>query len=276
MNRPFLHLILLSTAIACLACSGLETNLQDVEVSYRETARQNYDAGDRAFNTKQFNQAVKFFEHVKNKFPYSKYAVLADLRVADAHFAREKWLEAADSYRLFTRFHPRHEKVPYATYRVALSYNNDIADDVFLLPPPQEMDQTAAKDAIRAFDDFIKRYPNDENVEEAIKIRTEARTKLAKHDVYAAEFYLKREKWRGAAWRYEYIAQNFADTPLAASSLMTAATLYLDKLSEADKAKPLLTMIVEKYPESEQAGQAKERLSQLTKASSEKAADKKG
>jgi len=81
MNRPFLHLIFIFLAIACLACSGLETNLQDVEVSYRETARQNYDAGDRAFKTKQFNQAVKFFEHVKNKFPYSKYAVLADLRV---------------------------------------------------------------------------------------------------------------------------------------------------------------------------------------------------
>ena len=100
---------------------------------------------------------------------------------------------------------------------------------------------------------------------------------MAKHDVYAAEFYLKREKWRGAAWRYEYIAQNFADTPLAASSLMTAATLYLDKLAEADKAKPLLTKIVETYPDSEQAGQAQERLSQLTKESAEKrAVDKKG
>ena len=31
------------------------------------------------FKSERFNEAVKYFELVKNKFPYSKYAVLAEL-----------------------------------------------------------------------------------------------------------------------------------------------------------------------------------------------------
>ena len=75
------------------------------------------------------------------------------------------------------------------------------------------------EDAIRAFDGYLQRFPDGEFVEKAKEKRIEARSGLAQHDLYAAEFYEEREKWRGAAWRYERVAAEFADTPLAPDAI---------------------------------------------------------
>jgi outer membrane protein assembly factor BamD len=258
-------------------CSAFETNLQDTEVEYSETARKNYEMGQEAMEDETYNEAIKFFEYVKNKYPYSKYAVLADLRVADAHFAREKWLEAADAYRLFVRFHPSNENVPLASYRIALSYYNETSKEAFAdipvlreivdfinpFPPARERDQTATQDAIKAFDEYLKRFPDHENVEEAKELRIKARTRLADHDLYAAEFYAERSKWTGAMWRYQKIADDFGDTPLAAASLLTAGEIAEEELDDLDQARSYYQRIIDEYPEAPEADGARSALARL-------------
>jgi outer membrane protein assembly factor BamD len=242
------------------ACKSFETNLQDTEVAYQETARQNFDEGEKAMNDGRYAEAVKYFDHTKNKYPYSKYAVLAELRTADAHFAREKWLEAADAYRIFIRFHPRHEKVPYATFRIALSYSKEIDEDVWWFPTAIEKDQSAARDAIKAFDEYLARFPDDENAAEARKLRTEARGRLAEADLYAAGFYEKREKWQGALWRYERVANELGDTPKAPYALLRAAQIADDKLDDDAEATRLYEQLVREHPASAEAADAKSAL----------------
>lgn len=253
----------LAVPLALGACSAFETNLQDTSVSYQDTARQNFEEGEKAFTDESYPEAIKFFEHVKNKFPYSKYASLADLRMADAHFEREKWLEAADAYRMFVRFHPRHEKVAYATYRVAKAYYEAMSDDFFLFPPTREMDQTSTRDAIAAFDEYLSRFPDGEHVKEAGELRTLARTRLAEHDVYAAEFYEQRKKWQGAAWRYERVANEFQDTGLAPDALLKAADIHAERLDEKAEAKILYERLLKEHPKSEAAQEAKARMTSL-------------
>jgi len=273
-------------------CKAFETNLQDTEVDYLATARQNFEAAEAAFEKGEFNDAIKFFEYVKNKYPYSKYAELADLRIADAHFEREEWLESADAYRMFIRFHPRHEKVPYATYRVALSfykkvakkpfaegmfadvpYLPEIAESVSPFPPTRERDQSATSDAIRAFDDYINRYPDDENVEAAKAYRTEARMALAEHDLYAAGFNEQFKKWQGAIWRYQYIADTFGDTPLAPEALLKAGTLAEEKLEDREQAIAYYERLMKDYPDASEAATAKARLESMPPPASEEKAD---
>ena len=67
-----------------------------------------------------FWRAISYFTFVKNRFPFSRYATLAELRIADAFFAQDKFADAADAYKLFIRFHPNHPEVTdgYAAYRV--------------------------------------------------------------------------------------------------------------------------------------------------------------
>lgn len=254
-------------AVACSAsCAAFETNLQDTDVDYQQTAKANFEQGEKAFGDGRFAEAVKFFEHTKNKFPYSKFAVQAELRTADAHFAREKWLEAADAYKIFCRFHPRDDKVAYATYRVALAYAKEIDQDVWWMPSAVERDQSAARDAIRAFDEYLARFPDDGNAVEAKKLRTDARARLADNDLYAARFYEDRAKWKGAMWRYQRVADEYGDTPRAAAALLRAAQIADDRLADAATAQQLYERLVREHPGAPEADDAKRALAARTKA----------
>lgn len=271
-STPAPQRALVCTVVAFLlvggGCSAFETNLQDTEVSYQATARQNFESGEEAFGGGRYNEAIKFFEHVRNKFPYSKYAVLADLRTADAHYEREKWLEAADAYRLFIRFHPRHEAVPHATWRIAHSFHKEMQKGFFLLPAAYETDLSSTNDAIRAFDDYLTRYPGGEHAEEARRLRTEARTRLAEHDMYAASFYQRREKWQGAVWRYEHVAEAFPDTPRAPTALLEAGRICADQLGREADARAYFARIVKDFPASPEVEEAVVRLQALEAAAS--------
>ena len=261
----------LATVAASLqgaACTALETNLQDTEVDQKDTARQNFEAAEAAFTGRRFNEAVKYFELVKNKFPYSKYAVLAELRMADTHFEREKWLEAADAYRIFVRFHPRHEEVAYATYRVAVSHGRAIENNVAWLPfvDAKEKDQSSAKDTIRACDDFITRFADDARAAEIRELRTTARGRLAEVDVYAARFYEERERWQGAVWRYQRVGEEFADTDKAAPALLKAAMLAEERLKDWPQATALYERLLRDHPDATEAPAATEALARLKAA----------
>src|SRR5690606_22860260 len=70
--------------------------------------------------------AIEKLHAIKNKHPYSKEAVEAQLRVADVYFLQDSFTEAAATYEAFRDLHPKHVKIGYATYRVGLSYFMDI------------------------------------------------------------------------------------------------------------------------------------------------------
>jgi outer membrane protein assembly factor BamD len=268
----FSSVALVALAIASggglIACAAFETNLQDTEVDQKDTARQNFESAESAFEGRRFNEAVKYFELVKNKFPYSKFAVLSELRMADTHFEREKWLEAADAYRIFVRFHPRHEQVAYATYRVAVSHSRAIEENVAWLPfvDAREKDQSSAKDTIRACDDFLTRFPEDERAAEVRALRTTARSRLADVDLYAARFYEDRQRWQGAVWRYQRVGEEFADTPQAAPALFRAGLLADQRLEDAPQARALYERVMREHPNAEEAALAKTALSKLPAA----------
>lgn len=254
-----------ASLFSLLSCKGFETNVQDTSVDQKETARQNFESAEAAFTGERWSEAVKYFELVKNKFPYSKYAVLADLRLADTHFEREKWLEAADGYRIFIRFHPRHDQVAYATFRVAQSHARAIENNVSWLPFVQakEKDQAAAKDTIRACDEFLTRFPGDNNVVEAKKMRTEARGRLADVDLYAADFYRQREKWQGALWRFQKVADEYPDTARAPWALLQAGSIAQEKLKDAEQARALFEQLVREHPDALERKDATEALTRL-------------
>src|SRR5947208_14117858 len=113
----------LSIAIGC-ATSDEESK----PVTYSLTAKQNYEKGLAELKDENYPEAQKYFQFVKQKYPFSKFAVLAELAIADTQFARGNYTEAVDSYKAFIRLHPTHEKVEngYAAYRVGQCYFKDM------------------------------------------------------------------------------------------------------------------------------------------------------
>src|SRR6185436_16994166 len=142
-------------------------------VEYSVSAKQNYDKGMKSLGDDEWVEAAKYFTFVKARFPYSKFAVLSDLRIADAAFGAASYLEAIDGYKQFIKFHPTHEMVEngYAAFRIGEAYYKMLPDDWFLVPPSFEKDQTATQDAMRELSSFLKKYPRSSFRPRAEKMR---------------------------------------------------------------------------------------------------------
>lgn len=232
------------------SCATFQSSKDGVSVSYLDTVKQNYEEGEKRLTDKSYDEALAYFEHVRSKYPYSKYAALSDLKIGDTYFAQEKWLEAADAYDFYIRFHPQHEQNAYAWFQVAKSYYNALPSEFFIFPHGYVKDQFATKEAIEALDRYLAEYPNHEKRDEAQKMRTDLRSKLALRDLHVAKFYAQKKKWNGALSRYDRIVKLYADTPCAPEALYEAALIAERKLSDPEKAAALREQLKSDYPES--------------------------
>jgi len=70
------------------ACGGKSGGAVDYSVS----AQKNYERGLKELQDRDWLSASKYFTFIKSRFPYSKYAVLAELRLGDAQFGAEQYL----------------------------------------------------------------------------------------------------------------------------------------------------------------------------------------
>jgi len=68
--------------IALLVCSGCAWFGTKSEKSAQELASD----GMEAFNNGKYTKAIESFEKLKDWYPFSKFAILAELKIADAHY----------------------------------------------------------------------------------------------------------------------------------------------------------------------------------------------
>jgi outer membrane protein assembly factor BamD len=255
--RPISRFASCWTLTALLAGAGVGCGFNADEtkpITYSLTAKQNYEKGMAALKDESFPEALRYFQFVKSKFPFSKYAVMAELAIADTYFARATYTEAAEAYKSFIRLHPTHEKVEngYAHYKVAESYYKDMPDDVFILPPSYEKDQAAVGDALREVDEFLKRYPDSPYVKDGQKVKREVLGRLVDHEVYVARFYLDHDHPKAAARRLEAAVSQYPGSGREPGLLFALGQTYLS-LKDVPRAKEAFSRVVEEYKETDEA-----------------------
>jgi outer membrane protein assembly factor BamD len=74
--------------------------------------------GMDAYENGNYGKAIDKFQRLKDYYPFSKYAILAELKIADAHYQREEYEEAIFAYENFENLHPRNEATPYVIYQI--------------------------------------------------------------------------------------------------------------------------------------------------------------
>lgn len=260
MLRPFVLLFALVVSAAPAGCGG-SAREGGGHVEYSVSAKQNYDKGMKSLEDEDWIEAAKYFAFVKARFPYSKYAILSDLRMADAAFGAEAYIEAIDSYKQFIKFHPTHEMVTngYAAFRIGEAYYRMLPDDWFLVPPSYEKDQSATIDALRELTLFIKQYPESRFIERAEKMRVECARALAAHEWYVATFYWDRDKPMGTVLRLRTLLRRYPGVGYDERALWLLGKAYV-AVGRADDAKKTWKRLVQKYPNHRYATEAKREL----------------
>jgi len=256
---------LLFVALPWSSCVSSKKSLKEQKSSYLESVKLNYDAGIEALKKEDYDKAIGYFQFVRSKYPFSQYASLSDLKIADAKFAQKKWLDAAASYQVFIRLHPRHEEVAYATYRVGVSYFHAIPSDFFLLPKVTSRDQSFTKEALSAIERFIVQFPASPYIEDALDKQKLLFSYLAQHNEFIAAYYARRGRYLAAVDRYLLVEELYPETNESAGALYKAAGILEDDLKNTEEAIGLYTKIVQEKLSSIYAAKAQAQLDRLLK-----------
>lgn len=256
LPRSILLLSLLAGAAGCGA------NQTPRALSYGENARRSYENAHRAFQDRDCLTADPLFRRIRREYPYSRYAALAELRIADCHLLQNQFTEAIRAYRSFVRHRPAHADVHYASFKIAESYYRQIPSEFFLSPPPWERDQSPTRQALRELRRFILDYADSEYVDEAREMVRAALTQLARHELYVAEFYLGRDRPRAAVGRLRHLLAVYEGSGVEPQALLLLGRVYLH-MREVRDARRTFEELVERFPESGYAEQARSFLRQF-------------
>mgnify|MGYP003956148463 CR=1 FL=1 len=241
------RLVFLMTAAVCVAVVGCAGKQKPAPDDYSGQARYAYEEGVEAYEASEYIEALKRLNFVRTKFPYSKYAALATLRVADTYFAQESMPDAIEAYRRFVQLYPTHPDVPYAQYRVGLCYYDQLPGDWFFMPPAYEKDLASTEQAELALKKFLELHPNSQYADDTREKLDIVRDRLAEHEFYVASFYLKRNQPRAAASRFQTLRTRFPGGSFEQRSMFLMGKCFL-LLKDVPKAVSIWEELIVKYP----------------------------
>jgi outer membrane protein assembly factor BamD len=190
-------LIFLWLAVGTAGCACLTGSKQV------ESAEELAEKGMESFEEEDYSDALKAFNTLKERYPYSRYAILAELKVADAHFYRKEYPEAIGAYEDFVQLHPKNEAIPYVKYQIGICYYEQMLS--------KDRDQTPTRLAILSFERLLKEHYDSAYASEATKKINDCRKLLAEHELYVGRFYYKSKQYSAALGRFEGVLTGYMD-----------------------------------------------------------------
>ncbi len=189
-----------------------------------------------------YEESIRRYTDVKNRFPYSSYATKAELAIADVYYKQESFLESQLAYQNFRELHPTATNIDYVVFKIGMSFYSQ-------LPNTIDRDLSSAHSAISTFEELLRKYPQSAHAVEAKENQNKAYQMLAEKEKYIADFYFKRGNFESALTRYENLLKKYSGQGFEANSLLKAG-LAAKKLGQDKKAKDLYLVLKERFPES--------------------------
>lgn len=198
-------------AVLCMLASLFVVACAGRDAVVEKPADELIDDGLRQFEKGNYQKAIEAFEQLKDWYPFSKFASVAELKIADSHFYLDQYADAVFAYEEFEKLHPRNEAVPYVIYQVGMSYYRQL-DSV-------DRDQTPAKNALAAFDRLIRQYPQDPYAHLAQGYADKCVESLAGHEFYVGVYYYRTEHYQAALQRFKGIIERYSDAGIHTKAL---------------------------------------------------------
>ncbi|MFC1883347.1 outer membrane protein assembly factor BamD [Thermodesulfobacteriota bacterium] len=155
------------------------------------------------FDDGEFEEAKKAYQKVKDRYPYSEFALEAELKMADSLYEDELYEEAYDAYDDFEKLHPKNKEIPYVIYKKGMCH--------FVQVTTIDRDQSHTLKAKEEFERLVKRYPRNEYASSARKKIRKCYINMAEYELYIGHYYYRRGKYRAAMERYRYLIENYPD-----------------------------------------------------------------
>ena len=235
----FIFLLILSS------CSSNE-EIPDERLVEKEL----YDQAQSRLKNGSFSTAIMSLETLEARFPFGRYAEQAQAELIYAYYMNSQFEASQSAAERFINLHPRHSHTGYAFYMKGLAA---FTDDSGLFSRYFQSD-LAKREVIMAqtsFDelsDFISRYPNSKYVPHAKQRMIYLRNLLAEHEIYVADFYMKRGAYLAAIGRAKYVIEHLPNTPQTPYALSVLVEAY-EMLEYEELRKTSLNILEANYPD---------------------------
>lgn len=214
-------------------------------LTYTEDARAAYNEALEQFKQRNWEDARALFGEVRKLFAYSRYARLAELRLADIDFEQSKFSDAVAAYRDYVQNHRTDPNVEYARYRISKSLFNDI-EDSFILPPAEERDQATTAEAYRDIRNFLSDYPQSRYYPDVKYMHDVVRQRLVRHELYVARFYLREEQFDATVARIDHALSKYPGSGLDAEALVLKGETLL-KAKKRGEARAVFEKVIREH-----------------------------
>jgi outer membrane protein assembly factor BamD len=220
--KSALYILLLA-----LALGGCGEKDPDV-LTANDDAKDLYKRAADAIEGGRFEVAINYFHILESRYPFSPYALQAQLELAYAYYRHDKPEEAVAEADRFIRFNPTHENVDYAYYIKAMAnFQQNIS--IFERWVPRnaaDYNQKPLQDSFNDFMQLVTKFPTSKYAADSRQRMVFLKYKLAEHEIRVAQYYLRRGAWVAAVNRCNYVLQSFYDTPFNEQALEIMARSY--------------------------------------------------
>ena len=198
-----------------------------------------YNNGIDALNQQRYQSANDQFNLVEQNYPYSSWAVNAQLMQGYTQYLQNKYTDAIGTLDRFIQLHPTHREIGYAYYLRALCYYEQIADI--------QRDQKDTQIAMSALQEVVNRFPDSAYARDAgLKIDL-CRDHLAGKEMEVGRFYERQHLYAAAIGRFQRVVDEFQTTNHVPEALHRLTEIYLT-LGLVDQARKTAAVLGYNYP----------------------------
>lgn len=244
---------LITVLLALSGCKGSrERTLQ------RQGPEKLYSTAKSQLRSYDFNNAIKTYEALTARFPFTNEARQARLDLIYAYYRAGESESAIDAADTFVRENPTHPRVDYAWYvkgLVDFERTPNILERAFRVDL-SERPPTTARKSFTAFKTVVEQYPKSDYAHDARKRMIYLRNRLADYEVHVAGYYLRRGAFVAAAQRAKGCIEQYDGAPAIQEALAILIESY-DRMGLKELAEQSRKVYQANYQDDVHAAQAK-------------------
>jgi len=240
------RVVLSFVAVGLLSGCLFKKDTDDEGLSGAQTI---YDKAQHALNGGDYNNAIRYYETLEARYPFSNQARQGQLDMIYAYYRNQEPESVIDAAEQFERENPTHPRVDYTLYMRGMAlfagekgtFHKLFRVDLSKRPPKD------ARDSYAAFADLLRRFPNSIYAADARQRMLFLRNRIAQHENHIARFYLERGAYAAALSRANYTLQVYDGAPSTPVTLQIMVESYR-KLGMVDLAKDTERVLAQSYP----------------------------
>jgi len=212
------------------------------ELTPAQSAEKYLQEGETYLDKGMYEEAIQAWQKLRDTYYSPETNTLAEIKIAETYYKAKKYTEPAAAYEDFLKNHPNHERVPLMMFELGMCYYEQILS--------ADRDQTATHNALVTFTNLQNRFPDFTGAETLKGLIEVCRNRLAEHEAYVGDFYLRYGHPDAAVFRLKQTLVAYPDYRQVDRVYYLLAKAYIETGNKPQAAATLETLVRE-HPESQ-------------------------